>query len=190
MAQGFLEKLRKALKPETMALIEAEVGDDFDWSVVPYERFKTVNDTKNTLKARVDELEQKDDTSKQFTQEDINAAVKARETELTTQFDTQMTGMKIRDVALSKLRAAGALDAELIYDSPKIAKDTLKFNAKGDVDGIEDFVKGWKESKPALFTDFVPDGTGKSGGKEGNVDSAIDKALAGVFSFPVSSEVK
>lgn len=183
----FYDKLKKVLSKDTLALVDTEVGDDFDWNVIPYERFKKVNDARKELSEKVAEYEQQDESnsSKMFTQEDIDKAVKAKEDELAKQFDEQLTSMKIRDAALSKLRDVGALDAELLYDSPKFSKENLKLDANGALTGIDEVIKAWKESKPVLFTEKVPDGTGKDGGSDDSELGALDKTLNGIFNFDV-----
>lgn len=183
----FYDKLKKVLSKDTLALVDTEVGDDFDWNVIPYERFKKVNDERKELSTKVAEYEQKDesDSLKKFTQEDIDKAVKVKADELEKGFSEQLTSMKIRDAALSKLRDVGALDAELLYDSPKFSKENIKFDANGALVGIDEVIKTWKESKPALFTEKVPDGTGKNGGSDGSELGTLDKTLSSIFNFDV-----
>lgn len=181
---AFLDTLKKALKPETLEIVLTEVGEDFDWSVVPYSRFQKVIGERNSLKDQlaVADTASDKDPAIQFTQKDIDTALKAKETELQVNFTKETTAMKVRDAALLKLREAGAVDAEILYDSSKFSKEKLKLSDTGNLEGIAEVIKSWQTDRPALFTDHVPGGTGKLGGVDsGARENAVDAELKNIF---------
>jgi len=185
--ESFLEHLRKVLKPETLALLVSETGEEFDWSFVPYSRFSAVIKQRNKLQEALDE-QTKDggsqpDPEKKFTQADIDAAVKKATTELQKTFDKEKADAKVRDAALVKLREAGALDAELLYDSGRLDHSKLVFDDKGALTGVDEAVTACKKSNEKLFgKGNVPAGTGKDTRHDKNEpgdaqDAALDAAF-------------
>ena len=212
---SLLKKFREILSPETVTQIIDAVGDDFDWDLVPRTRLNAVIGQRNELRAQLagqanpnsnpagngDEGDDPDGlnggtqgpagtgASNQtgLTQADIDKAVRAER----KVWENKIKEMSIREATLSKLREAGAIDAELIYDSAKFDKKSLKLNEDGTLEGADDLIKTFQEGNAHLFKaadDGVPAGTGKNGGNPasgasaGSADEAIlDAQLGNIF---------
>ena len=202
---SLLVALKKRLAPELVTQIEDAIGDDFDWDLVPRSRLNAVVAQRNELRDQANKGPKNDilgddgddpdgllggkkgspapATTPETVQALIDAAVKAER----KIHEAQIGEINLRSAVLSKLREAGAIDAELIYDSPKFARKTLKFNDAQELEGMDEIVKGWQTSHPTLFGDAVPAGTGKDGGGAGAAgaakDSVLDAQLNGIFGF-------
>lgn len=209
---SLLKKLREKLTPETITQIIDAVGDDFDWDLVPRTRLNAVIGQRNDLRAQLagsnnsnpsnddDEGNDPDDlkggtqgaagtgapNQKGLTQDDIDKAVKAER----KIWEAKMKEANIRVAALEKLREAGAIDSELIFDSSKFDKKTLKLGEDGSLEGIDDLIKTFKEGNAHLFStdNGAAAGTGKNGGGAGTgdgtggkSDDVIDAQLAAIF---------
>lgn len=186
---GLYEDLKKRLDSETFSKVVEQLGDDYDFNQVPYARLQKVIRERNDLRERVYALEDGGDpkgtptksTQKKndepggstLTQKDlddaVNAAIAAK--------DKEIADYKIRTVALQQLRDAGCIDAELVFDSTKIDRDSLSLEKDGSLSGLEQQITSLKESSAALFAGnaSVPSGTGKKGG-EGQYSSKEDIA--------------
>lgn len=185
-----LDSLKKVLKPETYAALLEEAGDDFDWSVVPYTRFSKVVGERNAARQQLAEAGANGgdgDPDKKFTQKDIDDAVAAKETALNTAHDKALGELKLRGATLELLRTAGAVDAELIYDSAKFDRSKISYDKDGKLAGADELIKEFQKNNPKLFGEGgVEEGTGKSGGKNKN-DQAADTALDAIFGLNFTS---
>jgi hypothetical protein len=185
-----LDSLKKVLKPETYAALLEEAGDDFDWSVVPYARFSKVVGERNAARQQLAEAGANGgdgDPDKKFTQKDIDDAVAAKETELNAAHDKALGELKLRGATLELLRTAGAVDAELIYDSAKFDRSKISYDKDGKLTGADELIKEFQKNNPKLFGEGgVEEGTGKSGGKNKN-DQATDTALDAIFGLNFTS---
>lgn len=210
---SLLKKFKEKLTPETITAIIDAVGDDFDWDLVPRTRLNAVIGQRNDLRQQMagagdsnpnpagngDEGDDPDGlqggaqgsagagASGQtgLSQKDIEKAVAAER----KAWEAKINEMNVRAASLEKLREAGAIDAELIYDSAKFDKKSLKLNDTGALEGLDDVVKTFKEGNTHLFkaTEDPGAGTGKAGGGAGVsggtglADDVIDAQLAGIF---------
>ena len=175
------DSLRKALTPELFTQVIDELGDDFDYDVVPRARLNKVIKQRNELR---DELsggsqsrsgkakgsdEDDDDvgagvgTSRKSTEVNVEELKKQW---LKEQGDA-VQAVKLQYAALEKLRAANAIDAEVLWNAGVIDKSKLALDATGTLTGLDDIITQLQKDKAHLFksdTDGVPSGTGKDGG--------------------------
>lgn len=206
------EQLRKNLTSEQYSAVMDALGDDFDFDLVPRSRLNKVIKQRNELREELAGKSQNpgiDDDDEGAgasaaksgsgnTSDDIKALQK--------QHKTEMANLAIRYSALDKLRAANAIDPELILKAGLLDTKGAKVSDDGVVtwpDGENDpFTKLTKnesykylfkgESTPAggkdtgsdkgTEDDSVPAGTGKDtgagadGGKN-QLDAMLDQAM-------------
>lgn len=173
------ETLRKNLTPEEFTKVTDALGDEFDFDLVPRARLNKVIGQRNALRKQITEGSQPPDSAGKAggDDEDDSAGAPAAEAKkpvdaaaLRKAFEKEKTeavqAVKIQYAAIDKLRAAGAIDAELIWNGGLIDQSKVALDATGAVTGIDELVSGLKTSKVHLFgkkQDEVPSGTGKEG---------------------------
>lgn len=183
---SLLDTLRKNLTPELYTQVTDKLGDDFDFDLVPRSRLNKVIAQRNTLRDQIaggsqpqggnpkdpdadpDEDPLTTPTGKKPAAEpgapvDVAALKKQWEKE---QGDA-VSAVKIQFAALEKLRAANAIDPELIWSSSIIDKSKLSIDDKGALVGMDELLVDLTKSRAHLFTAGKPDvppGTGKDGG--------------------------
>lgn len=177
-----LEILRKNLTPEQFTAIQDAVGDDFDWDLVPRTRLNKVIKQRNQLREQLAGGSQPQDKGTAGDNEDdddqgvANANnkggqpvdIKALEKQWKEQQDKAVQDVKIQFAALDKLRAAKAIDAELIWNGGLIDKTKLALDANGALTGMDELVADLQKNKAHLFAasggdNGAPAGTGKDG---------------------------
>lgn len=186
------ETLRKNLTPEDFTKVTDALGDDFDWDLVPRARLNKVIGQRNELRKKLAEGSQPqgtpngdEDGDDPNNSGDPNPGAPAGkpvdEAALRKAFDKEkadaVRDVKIQYAAVDKLRAAGAIDADLIWAGGLIDKTKLSLDATGALTGMDELIAGLKTSKAHLFgkaDDGVPSGTGKSG--EDPFKGVTDKA--------------
>ena len=176
---SFLDTLRKNLTPEQYTTITDALGDDFDFDLVPRSRLNKVIKQRNELREQLagaaksqntesDSNEDEDDTSKGTSKEvDVEALKKQWKAEQ----DKAVQEVKIQYAALEKLRAADAIDAELMWSGGIIDKSKLSIDATGKVVGLDEAIADLQKNRAHLFKakkagDGVEAGTGKDGGED------------------------
>lgn len=190
---SLFDDLRKKHTPEEMQTLMDILGDDFDDDLVPRSRLNKVIKQRNDLKkqlntnTQVSDLDEdnndsetkEDGGSATYTEKEVQKLLKAAKLEA----ENGVKQVELKYAALSKLREANALDAELVFgllDSTK-----LSLNEKGELQGLEEAgLNTIQESKKFLFRepkDDVPSGTGKNTGLKDKNEDAVDAAIAGVF---------
>ena len=172
------DSLRKALTPELFTQVTDALGDDFDYDVVPRARLNKVIKQRNELRdqlagntqaqrgtSKTDEDDDELNTGKSAESKPVNVA------ELRAQWqkeqDAAVKAVRIQYAALEKLRAANAIDAEVLWNAGVIDKSKLALDATGALTGLDDIITQLQKDKAHLFksdTDDVPSGTGKDGG--------------------------
>lgn len=172
-----LETLRRNLTPEQFTSVQDAVGDDFDWDLVPRSRLNRVIKQRNQLREQLaggsqsqssDPVDNEDDDDpKGGVQKPVD--VKELEKQWQKKQDDAVQAVKIQYAALDKLRAANAIDAELIWNGNLIDRSKLVLDANGTLTGMDELITELQKSKAHLFTqksktDDVPGGTGKEGG--------------------------
>jgi hypothetical protein len=190
---GLKETLSKKLTPELMDQLEEALGDDFDYDVVPRSRLNKVIKQRNELKDKLASPPQDDDdpdngdtgkgkASKGLTEKEVQAQIDA----LKAEHLKDLESVKIQHAAVDKLRAANAIDPDLILKSGVIDVTKLAFDAAGALTGLDDQVTEVTKSKAYLFKAAKDGarGTGKGADGDGGGDgaTALDNQLKAVFS--------
>ena len=212
---SIIERLKKNLSPEQYTAVMDALGDDFDFDLVPRARLNKVISQRNTLREQLASGLQTDGDDgegegneptpapkakakvpaagagtgdKTFTEEDLNKRVAESE-----------KAIKMRYAAIQQLKDAGALDADLIFNSEGLLdKSKLTFEDATGLGGLEDQITALKESKGFLFNagnngggkgkgkakEDAPAGTGKGSESDDGIDEdAIDAKLNEIFGF-------
>lgn len=187
---SFYDNLRKSLTPELFTQVVDQLGDDFDFDLVPRSRLNKVIKQRNALRDQIAEGSQPQDSKRKAPDEDddgdnfqmpnkrdsAGAAgqevdVEALKAQWLREQGDAVTDVKIQYAALDKLRDANAIDPDLIWQAGLIDRSKLKLDADGkSVDGLDEAIAELAKSRAKLFTkskDSVPGGTGKVGGDEG-----------------------
>lgn len=175
---SFLDTLRKNLTPELFTQVTDQLGDDFDFDLVPRSRLNKVIKQRNALRDQIAEGSQpqgagtkghnEDDDDDDLTLQGKGQQVDVKKLEQQWQArqDQAVQDVKIQYAALEKLRAANAIDAELVWNAGIIDKSKLSLDATGAVTGLDEIITQLQKDKAHLFgkkQDDVPPGTGKDG---------------------------
>lgn len=170
---SFQDTLRKSLTPELYTSVIDQLGDDFDFDLVPRSRLNQVIKQRNTLREQLAENPQARGAGKKGEDEgdgegiDIDKLQKQWQ----AQSDQAVREVKIQYAALDKLRAAEVIDPELVWSSSVLDKKALKLDDAGALTGLDEQIEALKKSKTHLFKQAQQDppdaGTGKNGGEEG-----------------------
>lgn len=175
----FLENLRKSLTPELFTQVQDALGDDFDWDLIPRSRLNKVIKQRNELREQLAgksqpqnsdsaEKDEDDDDNSKSSNNSKSVNVEELKKQWQKQQDDAVQAVKIQYAALEKLRAANAIDAELIWNANVIDKTKLSLDATGALVGMDDILTNLKKDKAHLFKaddkGGAPAGTGKDGG--------------------------
>lgn len=184
---SLLETLRKNLTPELFVQVTDKLGDDFDYDQVPRTRLNAVIKQRNDLRAAMAEgshpQKPSGKASKTTDPDDPDGLLDGAppaggsgdvdidelKKQWAAEHANEVNAVKIQFAALDKLRAANAVDPELIWGSSIIDKSTVTIDESGAVKGLDELIEALTKSKPALFAapkDPVPPGTGKEGGSD------------------------
>jgi hypothetical protein len=218
---SIIERLKKNLSPEQYTAVMDALGDDFDFDLVPRARLNKVISQRNTLREQLasglqTDVDDGDDGEgnepkgtpkakakepaagagtgdKTFTEEDLNQRIAESE-----------KAIKMRYAAIQQLKDAGALDADLIFNSEGLLnKSKLTFEDAVGLGGLEDQITALKESKGFLFNagnngggkgknkakEEAPAGTGKGSESDDSIDEdAVDAKLNEIFGFEDSGK--
>ena len=171
------DSLRKALTPELFTQVTDALGDDFDYDVVPRSRLNKVINQRNELRDQLSGASQPHSSSSSDHESDEGEKRKATE-----QLDVEALkaqwlkeqGDAVRDVkiqyaALDKLRAAGAIDADLIWAAGLIDKSKIQQDAAGNFTGLDEIIADLTTNRKNLFVtqqQAAPSGTGKQSGED------------------------
>jgi hypothetical protein len=181
---SFLDTLRKNLTPELFTQVTDQLGDDFDFDLVPRSRLNKVIKQRNDLRNQIAEGSQPQNTKPQGHEDDDDfddgtgtggdagkgagqVDIEKLQKQWKAQQDKAVQDVKIQYAALEKLRAANAIDAEVLWNAGVIDKSKLALDATGALTGLDDIITQLQKDKAHLFksgTDGVPSGTGKDGG--------------------------
>ena len=171
------DSLRKALTPELFTQVTDALGDDFDYDQVPRSRLNKVINQRNELRDQLSGISQSQSSNSSNHESDEDEKQKATE-----QLDVEALkaqwlkeqGDAVRDVklqyaALDKLRAAGAIDADLIWAAGLIDKSKIQQDDAGNITGLDEVINDLVTNRKNLFvtqTQNAPSGTGKQGGED------------------------
>lgn len=175
---SLLDTLRKGLKPELYDEVVDQLGDDFDYDLVPRTRLNKVIKQRNELRVQLAGGSQppKSGQKKNVDEDDdddatLNGGVDIEG--LKKQFEAEQNkaikGVKIQYAALDTLRKVEAIDPELLWSSSAIDKSKLDIDDNGKLTGLDDQIAELQKNKAHLFKkkeEPVPGGTGKKGGAE------------------------
>ena len=171
------DSLRKALTPELFTQVTDALGDDFDYDQVPRSRLNKVINQRNELRDQLSGISQSQSSNSSNHESDEDEKQKATE-----QLDVEALkaqwlkeqGDAVRDVklqyaALDKLRAAGAIDADLIWAAGLIDKSKIQQDDSGNITGLDEVIDDLVTNRKNLFVtqaQNAPSGTGKQGGED------------------------
>lgn len=172
--------LKELLGEELYNQVVAKAGDkklavisDGNW--IPKQKFDDANEEKKQYKAQVDTLNQqlgelqgklKDNEGATATIEQLKQQIADKETELA---NTRKTNA----IKLEVLKSNPNDVADIL---PHLKQDVVTIGEDGTIAGLEDQLKGLRESKPYLFKEVDPIGTGGSlgGGQKTKHDPAAE----------------
>ena len=171
---SLLDTLRKNLTPETLEAVTDQLGDDFDYDLVPRTRLNAVikqrNDLRNQLAGGSLPTKTAPKQGKAGTEDDDDGPldIEALKAQYQKQTDDAVNEVKLQYAALTMLRNADVIDPEMVWSSNAIDKTTLKMAADGStVEGLSDIIAQLQKDKTHLFKAKeppVPAGTGKENG--------------------------
>lgn len=180
---SFYDTLRKNLTPELFTQVTDQLGDDFDFDLVPRSRLNKVIKQRNELRDQLSEGSQPQSSSKKAPNEDDDddfkmPQAKGKGTEVDVDALKQqwlkeqgdaVKAVRLQYAALEKLRAANAIDPELLWQAGLIDQSKLTVEADGTVKGLDEAIAELTKSKGHLFSkgkSGVDSGTGKDGGDD------------------------
>lgn len=179
---SFYDTLRKNLTPELFTQVTDQLGDDFDFDLVPRSRLNKVIKQRNDLRDQLAEgsqpqgrkgkasNEEEDDDDFQMPGKHKEVDVDALKQQWQQEQTNAVNEVKMQYAALEKLRAANAIDPDLIWKAGLIDKSKLTVEADGSIKGLDEQITDLTKNRTNLFTkgkEDVPGGTGKEGGDEG-----------------------
>lgn len=170
---SFQDTLRKSLTPELYTSVIDQLGDDFDYDLVPRSRLNQVIKQRNALREQLAGNSQSQNTGKKSEDEEDDGEgidIDKLQKQWKAQSDQAVQEVKIQYAALDKLRAAEVIDPELVWSSNVLNKKALKLDDAGALTGLDEQIESLKKNKTHLFKQSKqsPDeGTGKEGGEEG-----------------------
>lgn len=188
---GLKEILSKKLTPELWTQFEDALGDDFDFDMVPRSRLNKVIKQRNELKVQLASSTQIDDDDDDDVKGAAGKSTKPTEPDVATlkaQHTKALADLKIQYAALDKLRAANAIDPDLILKSGLLDYTKITLDDKGALTGVDDQITELTKNKGFLFqvaNAGGAKGTGKGTGEDGaggtEQDDALDSKLNSVF---------
>ena len=171
------DSLRKALTPELFTQVTDALGDDFDYDQVPRSRLNKVINQRNELRDQLSGISQSQSSNSSNHESDEDGKQKATE-----QLDVEalkaqwlkeqgdaVKDVKLQYAALDKLRAAGAIDADLIWAAGLIDKSKIQQDDTGNITGLDEVIDDLVANRKNLFVtqaQNAPSGTGKQGGED------------------------
>lgn len=185
---SFEDTLRKSLTPELFTSVMDQLGDDFDFDLVPRSRLNKVIKQRNTLREQLAEGShpQGSNSSAEDDTDDANGSEpggsstqqskpvdveKLKQQWLKEQGDA-VRAVKIQYAALEKLRSVEAIDPDLIWKAGLIDQSKLTIEDSGAVQGLDEQIEELKKTRSKLFgspKQNVTEGTGKNNGDDGFV---------------------
>lgn len=185
---SFYDNLRKNLTPELFTQVIDQLGDDFDLDLVPRSRLNKAIRQRNELREQLAEVSQPQGSKGKASNEDddddeLNPTAKGKGKSAGQEVDVEalkaewlkeqgdaVNEVKMQFAALEKLRAANAIDPELMWQAGLIDKSKLTVEADGTIKGLDEAITDLTKNRANLFNRGkagVSGGTGKDGGDEG-----------------------
>lgn len=161
--------LKELLGEELYKQVMEKAGDKYkiaivsDGNWIPKDKFDAVNTEKNEYKEQVDELNKR--------LGELQAKVKDNES-ITKEIEGLKQQIKDKEAELAKTRKMNAIKLAVLKAEPNdvedilphLKQDVITLTDDGTITGLEEQIKALKESKPYLFKDTDPEGTGGSKG--------------------------
>ena len=154
---SFNDTLRKNLTPELYTQVMDQLGDDFDFDLVPRSRLNKVIKQRNELRDQLAEGSQPQGGKGKSAGQEVD--VEALKQQWLQEQGDAVNEVKMQYAALEKLRAANAIDPELIWQAGIIDKSKLTVEADGTVKGLDEAITELTKNRANLF--------GKAKGKDG-----------------------
>ena len=180
------DSLRKALTPELFTQVTDALGDDFDYDQVPRSRLNKVINQRNELRDQLSGISQSqssnssnhesDEDEKQKATEQLD--VEALKAQWLKEQGDAVKDVKLQYAALDKLRAAGAIDADLIWAAGLIDKSKIQQDDAGNITGLDEVIDDLVTNRKNLFVtqaQNAPSGTGKQGGEDSGFSTASSR---------------
>lgn len=198
------DTLRKSLTPELFTQVTDALGDDFDYDVVPRSRLNKVIKQRNELRDQLaGGTQPKGGSGKKGAGEDDDddyegapAPKVVNEEALRKQYqkaqDDAVKAVKIQYAALDKLRAANAIDPELIWSSNALDKTKIDLDDSGNLTGLDDMLTELQKNKAHLFKveGGKPDkGTGKNEGGDDSKGGTVS-TLEDFMKLPYDKQIE
>ena len=172
------DTLRKSLTPELFTQVIDQLGDDFDFDLVPRSRLNRVIKQRNDFRDQLAEISQSQGNRSKSNNEDDDddvgdtggESIETIRQQIEAQKNEAIQEVKIQYAALEKLRESKAIDPELLWSSNIFDKSKIKLDEAGKLTGLDEMIAQLKKDKAHLFNKDkkdVPDGTGKDGDDEG-----------------------
>lgn len=190
---SFLDDLRKKLDPDTFAAVTDQLGDDFNYDVVPRSRLNKVIQQRDTYKAQVDAGTQpsaggpEPEGGPPATQTGANpkAQPEVDVAALTAKFEQEkaqaIKDLRVEFAGLNMLREEGAFDPELSWSLIDKSKVTIGDDGK-TISGLKEQIDAQKEARAFMYGSQSKrkegeKGTGKNGGGDQDVTVTKDDFL-------------
>lgn len=198
------DTLRKSLTPELFTQVTDALGDDFDYDVVPRSRLNKVIKQRNELRDQLaGGTQPKGGSGKKGAGEDDDddyegapASKNVDEEALRKQYqkaqDDAVKAVKIQYAALDKLRAANAIDPELIWSSNALDKTKIDLDDNGNLTGLDDMLTELQKNKAHLFKaeGGKPNkGTGKNEGGDDDKGGTVS-TLEDFMKLPYDKQIE
>lgn len=198
------DTLRKSLTPELFTQVTDALGDDFDYDVVPRSRLNKVIKQRNELRDQLAGGPQpKGGSGKKGADEDDDddyegapASKNVDEEALRKQYqkaqDDAVKAVKIQYAALDKLRAANAIDPELIWSSNALDKTKIDLDDNGNLTGLDDMLTELQKNKAHLFKvegGKPGKGTGKNEGGDDDKGGTVS-TLEDFMKLPYDKQIE
>lgn len=166
---SFQDTLRKNLTPELFNQVIDQLGDDFDFDLVPRSRLNQVIKQRNDLRNQVAGITQPADSelpdSEADSKDTHSIDVETLKKQWKEQSDKEIRDLKIQYAALDKLRAADIIDPEMVWSSNVIDKSKLSLDDSDQLNGLDEIITKLQTDKKHLFKakeEPIPSGTGKN----------------------------
>lgn len=160
---SFYDTLKKRLPSDLFDQVVGQLGDDFDYDLVPRTRLNKVIGQREEAKQALEELQ----NSKSQEQVDVEAL----RAQWKQEHEADIGNVHKQYRALDALRSSNCIDPELVWSAGLLKLDQINIDEHGQVTGLQEQIEELKRGRSALFTTpkaepEVPGGTGKEGGED------------------------
>lgn len=154
---------------------DKEIGIVNDGSWLPKAKFDEVNNEKNQYKAQVDGLNRELGSLKDKAKDNEGVQTKIQELqdEITKKDQAMAQERKLNVIKFEALKKAPKDINDIL---PHIKQDIVLIDESGEVKGLKEQLETLRESKPYLFNETDPVGTGgaKGAGSKGGTEPKVE----------------